>query len=164
MSDPIHPVVLRFIEEAGNTTQSFGAGRVIGQVYAYLYFGEEPRTLDDMRDALAISKGSASITVRQLEQWGAVQRVWVRGDRKDYYKARDQLGKILKAAILETVGQRMGDYAALLDEADVDLAKAAKNKENGREAFLRDRIQHIKKYQRWAQQLWNSSLLQRMLK
>lgn len=30
----LHPAVHRFIQEAGGTTQSFGIGRVVGQVYA----------------------------------------------------------------------------------------------------------------------------------
>ena len=164
MVEDIHPVALHFIEDAGNATQSFGVGRVIGQIYAYLYFSEEPHTLDDMSSVLAISKGSASIAVRQLDQWGAVQRVWVRGDRKDYYKAKDNFGKIMKAAILDTVAQKMGDYGSLLDEADESLSQGAQKDKSGHDAFLLDRVQHLRKFQRWAQQLWVSPLLQRMLK
>ncbi|MDA1087049.1 MAG: hypothetical protein O2901_08550 [Verrucomicrobia bacterium] len=163
-SSPIHPVVRRFIEDAGSATQSFGLGRVIGQLYAYLYFNQEPRSLDDMRTALAISKGSASMAVRQLEQWNAVQKIWVRGDRKDYYQAKDAFGKIIKAAVLDTVGKKMGDYGALLDEADEHLNRGVEEDRNGHDAYLQGRVQHLRKFQRWAQQVWNSRPLKQMLK
>ena len=77
----------RFIETGGHITQSIGVGRVIGQVFAHIYFSPRPQTLDDLTRELHISKGAASMSVRQLEQWGAVRRVWVKGERKDYYEA-----------------------------------------------------------------------------
>lgn len=164
MPDNLHPLVYRFIEDAGNTTQSFGVGRVIGQIYAFLYFCDSPATLDDMRDALEISKGSASIAVRQLEQWGAVQKVWVKGDRKDYYVAKETFGKIIKSAILETVGKKMGDYEALLAEAREQLEQSNDGDEPARIAFMQERLEHLQKFQRWSHQLWNSPLMQTLLK
>ena len=100
-------VVQRFIEDAGRLTQSLGFGRVIGQIYAYLYFSRTPRCLADLQNALGISKGSASMGVRQLEQWSAVSKVWVKGDRKDYYAANDWFGQILKSALVDTIGKKM---------------------------------------------------------
>ena len=49
----LNPVIRRFVEDAGNTTQSFGIGRVVGQIYAYLYFSPEPRSLADMQASLS---------------------------------------------------------------------------------------------------------------
>ena len=37
-----------FIEAGGNTTQSFGFGRIMGQVYALLYLSSKPMSLDDI--------------------------------------------------------------------------------------------------------------------
>ena len=101
MKEDLHPVSRRFIEDFGRMTQSIGAGRVLGQLYAYLYFSPEPRGLRDMQDALGISKGSASMTVRQLQQWGAVRKVWVKGDRKDYYTAEEWVGGIIRKALVD---------------------------------------------------------------
>jgi DNA-binding transcriptional regulator GbsR (MarR family) len=116
MSD-VSPIPRRFISEAGNTTQALGVGRVVGQIYAFLYFSEPPRTLNDMTEALGISKGSASMGVRQLEQWGAVQQVWVKGDRKDYYTANDYFGQIIRNILTDIMGKRLEGLAASLDEA-----------------------------------------------
>ena len=164
-STRLSPVVRRFIEDAGNTTQSFGIGRVLGQIYAYLYFSPVSRNLNDMQEALGISKGSASTGVRQLEQWGAARKVWVKGDRKDYYQADDWFGKILKNAILDTVGKKMTVYTALLDEIETELSNLADgSRGDGEYEFVKDRIEHLKAFQRRAQKLWGNPLVQRLLK
>ena len=159
------PIVRRFIQDAGNTTQSLGIGRVVGQIYAYLYFSPEPRNLADMREILGISKGSASTGVRQLEQWGAARKVWVKGDRKDYYEAGDWFGKILKNAVLDTVGKKMASYTALLGEIEEDLADLRENNpREGEYRFVKERIEHLREFQRRAQRLWNNPVVQKLLK
>ena len=140
-------------------TQSLGLGRAIGQVYAFLYFSPEPRTLDDMVAALGISKGSASMTVRQLEQWGAARRVWVKGDRKDYYLAEDYFGRIVRNILVGILGTRMESLAALLDSAEKELAAA-----NGDARFLRDRVAHIRKFHRKVQKVWGNPVVKRMVR
>ena len=160
-SPKLDPVVRRFIEDAGNTSQSLGAGRVIGQIYAYLYFSPEPRNLGDMQAALSISKGSASTGVRQLEQWGAVRRVWIRGDRKDYYEASDWFGKILKSMIAEAVGSRLGALQRSLDMAEEDLRDV---KENGDLHFVGERVNRLRQFQNKAAEVWRTPMLQRLLR
>ncbi len=156
-----NPLVRRFIEHAGNTTQSVGLGRVLGQLFAYLYFSPDPKNLGDMQDALGISKGSASTAVRQLEQWDAVQKVWVKGDRKDYYQATDWFGGFIRKALAETVGKKIETYGSLLDEAEHELAN---NGSSGDEAFIRKRVEYLRSFQMKASDAWESPLLRILLK
>jgi DNA-binding transcriptional regulator GbsR (MarR family) len=51
----LDPIVHQFIEDAGKMTQSFGVGRVLGQIFAYLYFSQDPVSLADMQNSLGIS-------------------------------------------------------------------------------------------------------------
>ena len=158
----LHPLVRRFVQDAGHMTQSLGLGRVVGQIYAYVYFSSEPRGLADMQHALAISKGSASMGVRQLEQWGAVRQIWVRGDRKDYYEAVDWFGRIIKNAVADTIGKKLGAYSTMLDEIEGELNSLPNG--NGERDFLKNRIQHLRKFQKRAQGVWNSPLLRMLMK
>lgn len=75
-------IIQQLVEVGGNSTRSMGLGRVLGRIYAWLYLHPEPQTLDNLTPALGISKGIASMGVRQLEQWSALEKVWVKGDRK----------------------------------------------------------------------------------
>ena len=142
-------------------TQSFGLGRVVGQIYAYLYFSESPRGLADMQEALAISKGSASMGVRQLEQWGAVQKVWVKGDRKDYYEASDWFGRILKNAILDIFGQKIESWASLLDESDGLAGRLGDSPES---EFVRARLKRLHAFQSKAQKVWGGPIIRALLR
>ena len=158
---PLSPVVRRFIEDAGNASQSFGAGRVIGQIYAYLYFSDGPRSLGDLQDSLGISKGSASMSVRQLEQLGAVRRVWVRGDRKDYYEANDWFGKILKNLLTDAVGSKLTAVGEALALAEQEVNGG---RTDGEAVFLRERLAHLRSFQEKAAKVWANPVLKRLLK
>jgi len=180
MSPLDKPIVRRFVEEAGNTTQALGVGRVVGQLFAYLYFSEPPRTLDDMKEALGISKGSASMGVRQLEQWGAVQRVWVKGDRKDYYTANDYFGQIVRNIAIDLMGKRLAALSASLDAAERELLScsvvgllsqepsdansATKQPNNVTTDFLRTRVRRLREFQEKINKTWNNPILKMLLK
>ena len=161
-SEDLSPIVHRFIEEAGSITQSMGIGRVLGQIYAYLYFSPDPKNLTDMQSALGISKGSASTMVRQLEQWGAVKKVWVRGDRKDYYAAEDWLGKIFRNIIIDTIGKKLNSSNGLVEDMERGLSDF-EGADEERE-FVKERIKHIQQFQKKAQKIWNNPLLSRLLR
>lgn len=156
----------RFIEAAGQLTQTLGAGRVMGQVFAHIYFSREPQSLDDLTGSLGISKGSASMTVRQLEQWGALRKVWIKGERKDYYEAQDHFGRIIRRALLDVIGRKMEAGDLVLKEAEEALQSAGSSRNQQAEdwKFLRDRIGKIRAFRGRAQRLWDSSILKMLLK
>ncbi len=70
--DSLHPAKREMIEAGGRTAQSFGLNRLLGQIYVLLYLTPHPLTLDDIAQALGVSKASVSIACRQLESWAAV--------------------------------------------------------------------------------------------
>jgi DNA-binding transcriptional regulator GbsR (MarR family) len=121
--------------------------------------------LNDLTMMLGISKGSASMGVRQLEQWGAVVKIWVRGDRKDYYRANDAFGRIIKNAIKDLAGKRMERSTALLNQVESELAPApARRAVPDDEAFIRDQIGKMRAFQKKAQGLWDGILLKMLLR
>lgn len=83
------------IETVGRLSSELGLNRVCGQLYALLFLSEKPLSLDDMVERLKISKGNASINIRNLERWEAVRKVWVKGSRKDFYEAERDISKIV---------------------------------------------------------------------
>ena len=154
------------IEAVGHATQSLGGGRALGQIFAYLYFSRNPRSLDDMTAALGISKGSASTGVRQLEKWGALEKLRVKGDRKDYYKANDAFGKIISNAALDLAGKRMKSSAELIRRAEAELRNTPKNpggisQEN---KFVMERLEKIRIFQKKAEGMWQSVILEMLLR
>jgi len=158
----MHAVISACIEDAGNLAQTLGLGRVIGQIYAYVYFSEDPKGLKDFQTDLDISKGSASMCVRQLEQWDAVRKVQVDGDRRDYYVANPWFGRVLKNVLMDQVNRRFADreafYSDLHEQLDADAA-------NGNDcAFIKERLEHIQAFEEKARKMWSSPLVTHFFK
>src|SRR5699024_11007094 len=57
----------------------------VGRLYGSLYFQHQPKTLDEMKDELGMSKSSMSTSVRKLQDINIVQKVWRKGSRKDLF-------------------------------------------------------------------------------
>ncbi len=114
----------KFIEAGGNATQSFGFGRFAGQLFALLYLSSKPLCLDEIAKELGVSKASVSGTVRQLERWAAVKRVWVKGDRKDYYEAETDFGSMFRQGLLVTFRKKLEIANVQLGHVESALRKA----------------------------------------
>ena len=116
-----------FIEAGGHTTQVFGLGRILGQLYALLYLSPRPLCLDEIVGELGVSKASVSTTVRQLERWTAVRRIWVRGDRRDFYEAETDFQSLLKHGALATLRKKLESAGSQLVVVETCLKEASAN-------------------------------------
>jgi len=76
----------RFIEEVGLAAEADGLPRIAGRLFGHLLLSQGPCTLDEIADALNVSKGSVSTDARLLLRHGWLRRTSRAGDRKDYYE------------------------------------------------------------------------------
>lgn len=76
-----------FVRRWGEMGASWGISRTMAEIHALLYLSPEPLCTDDVMDQLAVSRGSASTNLRDLVNWGLIQRVHRRGDRREYFEA-----------------------------------------------------------------------------
>ena len=105
----------KFLENIGRLCDSFGLNGFIAQLYAVLYLSDKPLSLDELAERLKASKGNVSINIRELESWGAVKSVWVKGSRKDFYEANlDVKGVILKK-VKTGIQKRIGQTSDMID-------------------------------------------------
>lgn len=93
-----------FVESMGRHLEEEGAARIAGRLFGFLMLQEEPRSLDELAEALRVSKGSVSSNARLLEQWGVAERITEPGDRRDFYA----LAPDMHARILERQVARIG--------------------------------------------------------
>jgi DNA-binding transcriptional regulator GbsR (MarR family) len=77
--------VQTFVEAWGAMGSLWGINRSVARVHALLMASEEPISLDDIAERLQISKGNASMSLRELRTFGVVRQVEVPGDRRDFY-------------------------------------------------------------------------------
>ncbi|MBD3179225.1 MAG: transcriptional regulator [Candidatus Latescibacteria bacterium] len=77
----------RFIERWGSLGVLWGINRSMARVHALLILSEEPVGLDTVTEELEISRGNASMSLKELRNWGVIKRVSISGDRRDFYVA-----------------------------------------------------------------------------
>ena len=84
----------RFIESWGSLGVLWGINRSMARIHAFLLTSEDPTDLDTIAESLQISRGNASMCLRELRNWGIIQRVHEPGDRRDYYVAEPDAMKM----------------------------------------------------------------------
>ncbi len=85
-----------FIRRWGEMGATWGISRTMAEVHALLYMASEPLCTDDVMERLAISRGSASMNLRELVNWGLIERVHRRGDRKEYFEAEKNVWQMFE--------------------------------------------------------------------
>ncbi len=149
-----------FIEGAGHLASTMGLSRVIGQLYAMLFLSNEPLCLDDMAERLKISKGNASVNIRELEKLGVVRKVWVKGSRRDFYEAELNLEKLIKNGIVATAKRRMDMILETIDTTEnlVKKAKGIGKKEKKTAELYLKRLQSVKEIHKFAERVLKNFL------
>lgn len=90
----------RFIAFWGEMGTRWGVQRAMAEVHALLFIAGEPLSAEEIMERLSISRGSVSTTLKQLVEWGLVQRVkpraasGVRADRREYHQAEQDVWKL----------------------------------------------------------------------
>lgn len=77
----------------------FGFRRNLGRLWAALYLSPQPLTQAELGELLGLSAGLISSGLKELEHYGAVRVVMLRGSRATHYEAEERLLRIV-AAIL----------------------------------------------------------------
>lgn len=85
----------------GRLIEFWGFKRNMGRIWSVLYLSPEPLSAEDLRLALKLSSGAVSMTLNELSRWGVVRKVWVQGERKDYYAAEVQLWRMISRVFSE---------------------------------------------------------------
>ncbi len=105
----LNPAQQRFIEELATLLLPWGMQTGVARLYALLILQPQPVSLDAICEALEISKSTASVTARQLEQAKLIKRVPVKGSKRVLYVASND-----NAATVADQALMLGRFADLL--------------------------------------------------
>lgn len=84
---PVSPAASQFVESWGSLGVLWGLNRSMARIHALFLVSDEPIELDQVAKVLNISRGNASMCLKELRNWGVIQRVHKPTDRQDYYVA-----------------------------------------------------------------------------
>jgi DNA-binding transcriptional regulator GbsR (MarR family) len=75
-----------FTDRMGLLFEAEGQPRTAGRIFGHLMLSDDPRSLDQLAEALTVSKASVSTNARMLADKGVLERVYRAADRHDYYR------------------------------------------------------------------------------
>jgi DNA-binding transcriptional regulator GbsR (MarR family) len=101
IKDPVTAAQDQFILEWGRMSSSWGINRTMAQIHALLLVTGRPHSVDEIIDRLHISRGNASMNLRDLMEWGIVQRFRRPGDRKDIYLSEPDVWQMFARVVRE---------------------------------------------------------------
>jgi len=142
------PAELRVCDAIGGLVEFWGFSRHLGRIWTLLYLTPRPRSAGDVQRELSISAGAASAALRELLRWGVLRKVWVPGERKDWFEAETDLWKMVSRVFEEREKKLIDQARGALDRASADLdAEAKRGPAADRElaAFRRGRVDELRR-------------------
>lgn len=139
----------------GRLIEFWGFKRNMGRVWAVLYLSPEPMSAEDLRHALTLSSGAVSMTLSELSRWGVTRKVWVQGERKDFYTAEVQLWRMVSRVFNEREKAEIATAIDSFGEALRDLERIESDdpKVQARVKLQRERIGNLLELARLGHQL-----------
>ncbi|MCW3116143.1 MAG: hypothetical protein JWM28_225 [Chitinophagaceae bacterium] len=118
----------QFISSWGAFGTHWGINRTMAQIHALLLISPDPLTQDDIMEDLNISRGNVNMNIRELINWGLIERVLLPGERKEYFTAEKDIWKVVKQIVKERKKRELEPMLKLLDQLEnVEGDKRDKN-------------------------------------
>jgi len=132
----------QFISTWGAMGTHWGINRTMAQVHALLMISPDPLTQDDMMAQLNISRGNVNMNIRDLIDWGLVERVLIPGERKEYFVAEKDIWKVATQITKERKKRELDPMMKLMDQ----LSKVEGDKKDKEVKAFVDAVNGIKKF------------------
>lgn len=118
----------QFIHLWGVSGTSWGVSKTLAQVHALLLVSPVALSTEDIMSQLTISRGNASMTVRELLDWGLLYKELRPGERREFFVAEKDMLQVTRCIIrarkrreLDQMKRTLDQLAALPgDVADAD--------------------------------------------
>lgn len=131
-NDPISTAELRVAEVIGHLMEFWGFKAVMGRIWAILYLSPEPLSAAELGERLALSAGSVSMALSDLQKWGVVKKAWRPGERRDYYEPETGIWKMVSRVFRERELVKVRESIEAFDAA-LKLVGAARGKAQSEE-------------------------------
>ena len=122
--------------------------KTVGEIYGLLFITESPMCLDDLMKKLKISKGSTSQGLKILRSFGALKKIYIPGDRKDYYIAEDSLRRIASGFANEQIKPHLCSGSERINY----IKNLCENTKQTNNKFLREKIKKLENWEKRANQ------------
>lgn len=142
----LHEAKQQFIQSWGVLGSSWGINRTMAQIHALLLIAPEALNADEIMEALQISRGNANMNIRELINWGIVEKVLKPGDRKEYFSAEKDIWKVAMRIMKERKKRELDPMITVMEQIKV----IDENKKDAETKAFIDTVTQIQKFAKQA--------------
>jgi len=106
----------QFISSWGAFGTHWGINRTMAQIHALLLICPDALSAEDIMEGLDISRGNANMNIRELINWGLVQRTLITGERREFFTAEKDIWKVVRQIVKERKKRELEPMLQLLDQ------------------------------------------------
>jgi DNA-binding transcriptional regulator GbsR (MarR family) len=132
----------QFIQTWGSLATQWGINKTMAQIHALLLVTPDPISQDDLMEELSISRGSANMNIRELIDWGLVDRVIIPGERREFFLAEKDIWKVFRQIVKERKKRELEPLLKVLQQ----LQAVEGDKKNREAKAFTDTIENIQKF------------------
>jgi len=132
------------LQEWAELGTAWGVSPVLGRIHGLLLLNGQPMTADEICDRLQISRASASVQLNAILDWGLARRLYVPGDRRQYYQADQDHWSWFRRAAVVRKGREFDPLVERIGEA-LDAARAA-GRDDAEMDALADRLTNLHRF------------------
>ena len=142
----------QFIASWGAFGTHWGINRTMAQIHALLLVSPDAICAEDVMEQLDISRGNANMNLRELIDWGLVDRIIVPGERKEFFSAEKDIWKVARQIVKERKKRELDPMINVLGQlGDIEGDKRDKAVKQ-----FTDTIQGIKRFSEQADKTLNT--------
>jgi DNA-binding transcriptional regulator GbsR (MarR family) len=136
----------QFIQSWGVLGTQWGINRTMAQIHALLLVSAGELSADDIMEQLQISRGNVNMNVRELIDWGLVEKVLKPGERKEFFSAEKDIWKVAMRITKERKRRELDPVIAIMEQLkEIDAGE----KDADTKAFV-DTVGQIQKFAKQA--------------
>lgn len=146
---------LEVADSVGRLMEFWGFKRPMGRIWTLLFLAPEPLGAAEIGEALRMSAGAVSMAMAELVKWGAVKKTWRPGERRDFYEAETNVGRLVQRVLRDRELALVRGFGETLDTASQAL-QADRGGKAGALAFKRERLAELRRLSRLGETLLTS--------
>ena len=106
----------KFIHTWGTLATQWGINRSMAQLHSLLLISPDALAIEDIMEQLQISRGNASMNLRDLMDWGLIYKQLKPGERREFFVAEKDIWKVARQVAKERRRREITPVVEVLNE------------------------------------------------
>src|SRR5687768_6258722 len=132
----------QFIQSWGVLGSQWGINRTMAQIHSLLLVAANPLSTEEIMEQLSVSRGNTNMNVRELIDWGLVQKIIIPGERKEFFTAEKDIWKVATLIMYQRKKRELDPMVKILGQ----LSQVEGDRTNADVKAFTETVDNIKKF------------------